>query len=322
MVVPLVLRLSVSMKTLHRAAREGDLDELREGIARGDDVNGRDGEDDWGNMPPLMWACLMGRHECARALIEAGAAVDVVSYGATALMMVCISGSHECAQALSDAGAAVDEVGIGGRTALAIACEVGHHECAHALIDACAAVDMVDNNGNTSLMKACVIGRHECIRALIDAQADLELTNRHGKNALMIACESLPPYSYYPQSMRQGGVRCALSLLEATAPIQVADFPDWAAALQFACGRLQLMEVVLASHVIEDAPQLANVRDLQTDAQGVIVNFAGDMLALAKLPKRPHKNLNNCVTKTYTSTDHDDPFPTLPTVFTAAMSAA
>jgi hypothetical protein len=36
---------------------------------------------------------------------------------------------------------------------------------------------------------------------------------------------------------------------------------------------------VLASpHVIEDVPQLASVRDLHTDAQGVFINFAGDML--------------------------------------------
>jgi hypothetical protein len=71
------------------------------------------------------------------------------------------------------------------------------------------------------------------------------------------------------------------------APIREADFPDGAASLKYAGERLQLIEAVLASpHVIEDAPQLASVRDLHTDAQGVFVNFAGDMLALAKLPKR------------------------------------
>ena len=85
---------------------------------------------------------------------------------------------------------------------------------------------------------------------------------------------------------------CALALLEATAPIRAADFRDGAALLKYAGERLQLIEAVLASpHVIEDAPQLASVRDLQrvqTDAQGVFVNFAGDMLerySIAKLPK-------------------------------------
>ena len=136
------------------------------------------------------------------------------------------------------------------------------------------------SGGMTALMLACYNGHHECAQALIDAHADLELTNRDGQNALMIACESPP--SYYSQSQRQGKIRCALAILAATAPIEVADFPDQAASLKFACERLQLIEAVLSStHVIEDAPQLASVRDLQTDAQGIIVSFAGDMLAIA-----------------------------------------
>ena len=86
--------------------------------------------------------------------------------------------------------------------------------------------------------------------------------------------------------MRQGKIRCALAILAATAPIEVADFPDQAASLKFACERLQLIETVLSStHVIEDAPQLARVRDLQTDAQDIIVTFAGAMPAIAQLPK-------------------------------------
>ena len=60
----------------------------------------------------------------------------------------------------------------------------------------------------------------------------------------------------------------------------MTDFPEQAASLKFSCDRLQHIETVLSStHVIEDAPQLARVRDLQTDAQGIIVSFAGDMPA-------------------------------------------
>jgi hypothetical protein len=39
-------------------------------------------------------------------------------------------------------------------------------------------------------------------------------------------------------------------------------------------------------HVIQDAPPLANAGALKTDAQCIVANFARDMLALAKLPKR------------------------------------
>ena len=61
--------------------------------------------------------------------------------------------------------------------------------------------------------------------------------------------------------------------------IREAAFPDGEASLKLASERLQQIEVVLAStHVIEDAPPLANVGDLKTDAQGVVVDFARDML--------------------------------------------
>jgi hypothetical protein len=199
-------------------------------------------------------------------------------------MHACGIGHLECALTLIGAGAAVDTVGNYGWAALMWASGGGHHECAQALIDAGAAVDTVNNAGKTALMCACDSGHHECAQALIDAPADLELTNRDGKNALMFACESPP--STWAQSQRQGRIRCALALLEATAPIQEADFPDRASSLQFACGRLQLIEVVLAmKHTIEDAPPLANVGDLKTDAQGIVASFASDMLAIAKLPK-------------------------------------
>ena len=84
-------------------------------------------------------------------------------------------------------------------------------------------MDMVNNDRWTALMWACYGGHHECARALTDAHADLELTNRDGQNALMKACESPP--SYYSQSERHGRIRCALAILEATAPIREADFP-------------------------------------------------------------------------------------------------
>ena len=207
-------------------------------------------------------------------------------------MWACIEGHHECAQALINAGAAVDMVDNIGNTALIMACINDHHECARALIGAGAAVDMVDNNGKTALMRACDLGRHECAQALIDAHADLELTNRDGQNALMIACESPP--SNYSESLRQGKIRCAVSLLAATAPVEVADFPDQAASLKFTCERLQLIEAVLAStestHVIVDASPLARVRALQTDAQDIVVICSRDILASRK-PRRRSRRL-------------------------------
>ena len=131
-------------------------------------------------------------------------------------------------------------------------------------------------------MLACSLGHHECAQALIDAQAGLELKNRDGQNALMIACESPP--SNYSQSQRQGKIRCALAILEATAPIRAADFSDLAASLKFACERLRVLGKVLArSHVIEhaSAPVLnERVGTLTADAQRIVTDFACFALAL------------------------------------------
>ena len=161
------------------------------------------------------------------------------------------------------------------------ACFEGHRECAQALIEANAAVDMADDGVLTALMLACDSAHHECAQVLIDAQADVELTNARGGNALMIAT----------QSRRQNRIWWALALLEATALIQETDFPDRAASLKFACGRLQLIEVVLAStYVIEAAPPLASVNALKIDAQGIVVSFASEMLACAT-PRRRSRRL-------------------------------
>ena len=66
----------------------------------------------------------------------------VDNYGYTALLLACSSGHHECAQALINAGAAVDKEVKDGATALMWACDKGHHECAQALIDARADLEL------------------------------------------------------------------------------------------------------------------------------------------------------------------------------------
>jgi hypothetical protein len=264
------------------------LEALHDRIARGDDVDGRDG---WG-YTPLMHACESGHLNCAQALIGAGAAVDMVNNnGWTALMKACLSRHHECAQALIDEGAAVDEVDNAGRTALMFACASGRHECAQALIDAGAAVDRVDNAGRTALMFACSRGNHECARALIDAQADLELTNRDGQNALMIACAS-SPLSNDSQSQRQGRAECVLALLESMEPIREDVVADQAASLKCACERHRVLQVVLsASHIIECVPAtLERASVLVSDVHSIIAIFARDMLASAN-PRRRSRRL-------------------------------
>ena len=69
--------------SLHDVAAVGDLEALRDRIERGENVDGRGGN----GWTPLMRACVRDHLECVEALIDAGAAVDMVSNnGLTALM--------------------------------------------------------------------------------------------------------------------------------------------------------------------------------------------------------------------------------------------
>ena len=148
-------RLSVAMTHhLPRAIQDGDLTALRDRIARGDDVDGRDGA---GWTPPLMFACFWGRHECAQALIDAGAALDTENnIGSTALMLACEMGHLECAQALIEVQADLELTNRVGKNALMIACESpppswltqsqrqGRIRCALALLGATAPIQEAD----------------------------------------------------------------------------------------------------------------------------------------------------------------------------------
>ena len=230
---------------------------MRDNIARGEDVDGRDGS----GWTPLIQACDVGHLECAQALIEANAAVDTVDYGgSTALMGACVDGHHECAQALIAVGAAVDMVNNYGMTALMLACFWGQHECAQALLDAGAAVDHANHFGVTALMKAVESPSLDRIREECDAEGDVDDDSDEDSDMDEEELEQRSEERLQQRSelrleeRRQGRAWCVQALLEAMTPIRGAGFPDRAASLAFACERLQLLgEVMATSHVIEHA---------------------------------------------------------------------
>ena len=98
-----------------------------------------------------MLSCQGGHEHCARALIEAKAALDTQdSQDFTALMIACSKNHEECARALIEAGAEKDKTGPQNATALMLACQNGHDLCARALIEAGANVNH-RANGETAL---------------------------------------------------------------------------------------------------------------------------------------------------------------------------
>jgi ankyrin repeat protein len=95
--------LKPELDLLVRAARRGDLDEMRRLLAAGADPNA--GAD----LPPLHGACYAGKLEAARLLVEHGASLTLLSsYGGTPLG-TCIYGSTDCFDEEGGPGARLPE---------------------------------------------------------------------------------------------------------------------------------------------------------------------------------------------------------------------
>jgi len=101
---------------IFKAAGDGDLKALKQHIEAGTDLDQRFSDD---QSTPLMIAALFGRTEAAKALIEAGADLDLQKNdGSTALMNAAFFCHPEIVQALLDKGADKSITNNTGSTAL------------------------------------------------------------------------------------------------------------------------------------------------------------------------------------------------------------
>ena len=108
-------------------------------------------------------------------------------------MWACQSGHDLCARALIEAGGAVDARQPDGETSLTLSCRGGHEVCTRVLLEAGAAVDLAlepdaeDGPCFTALMFAAQNGHDPCTRALIEAGADTKIKAPGFGNAYEIA---------------------------------------------------------------------------------------------------------------------------------------
>lgn len=114
-------------------------------------VNDARDEDGW---TALHLACFWGHVECVKALLGAGAVVDLADIeGRTALHMACLYGEAASVQLLLDANADTSLLaGRAGKTALEYAHESGSTSCATMLVahDAACFADEVEVVGELS----------------------------------------------------------------------------------------------------------------------------------------------------------------------------
>lgn len=175
---------------LHAAAHRGDLAALRQAIAAGADVNGRDGH----GRTPLHVAAFAKQPEAIRALATAGADLGRLEDDRyDAVTIAAVADDNETLRVLLSLGASAKlTTSRYDGTALIAAAHLGHDGVVRQLIAAGAPLDHVNNLHWTALIEAIVLGdggpRHQAVlAALLQAGASTVLADRSGAKPLALA---------------------------------------------------------------------------------------------------------------------------------------
>ncbi len=142
------------------AAQYGDIEELRDAIASGCDIDAVIGPrvlcENWVvQCTPLILAARGGHMDCMRLLLE-----------------------NNCNKEASDGRR---------RTALLMAAERGRADCVRLLVEGGANKDAKDDAGMTALIRAAKGGHTECVRLLVEGGADTAAVDYSGSSALAVA---------------------------------------------------------------------------------------------------------------------------------------
>lgn len=177
---------------LHKAAHEGNLEQVEKLIAAGVDLEERDPH----QRTAFHIAGFGGNIEIMRRLAKAGADVNAYEKGVYDVVTIAaVANDVETMKVALELGNRSDNVtSIYDGTALIAAAHLGHFEVVQTLIEAGAPIDHVNNLHWTALIEAVVLGdggenHQKTAKALVDAGADRSLTDRDGRTPLDLAKE-------------------------------------------------------------------------------------------------------------------------------------
>lgn len=158
------------------AARNGDLDQVRELIDAGADVNLPQAD----GSTPLLWAAYQSHPEMVTALIDAGADPDAANgFGITPLLQAGRYGATPVIEALLDGGATLESKHPEGETALMAAARAGSAEAVSLLLERGSDPNAVESLWHqTALMWAASEGHLDVVDVLLNAGADPNLQAR------------------------------------------------------------------------------------------------------------------------------------------------
>ena len=187
---PLVaLGQSMNETALHGAAANDDVTAIRDLLAKGTDVDARDGN----GRTALLIATHENKIDAAKALIEAGADVNAKDgIDDSPYLYAGARGHLEILKLTLAHGADLKSTNRFGGTALIPAAERGHVETVRTLIEAGVDVDHVNNLGWTALLEAIILGdggtsHQQIVDLLVMSGANVNLADRDGVTPLQHA---------------------------------------------------------------------------------------------------------------------------------------
>jgi cytohesin len=170
-------------ENLEAAAKAGDLQSLRELLAKGCDPNATNA---------TLWTALhqasqKGHSDCVKVLLENGALVDCKDrVGRTSLMLAAPS-SDMIVRLLLKAGADHSCKTRVGDSALHWAASKGNSSSIETLLANGAAPNARNTEGRTPLMQSALYGHSDAVSALLAAGADPAIRDTLGRTALDVA---------------------------------------------------------------------------------------------------------------------------------------
>ena len=176
-----VSSLPMVSSALYSAVWRGQVDQVRQLVAGGLNVNARTEDGD-----PLIREAIWRDHvEIVQILVDAGAHVNVNDSDGDPVIREAIWRNHvRIVQILVDAGADVDARDDDGEPVLREAIWRDHRDIVRVLVDAGANVDAKDADDDPLLFEAVWRGHTAIVRILADAGVDVNARNSDGDSAL------------------------------------------------------------------------------------------------------------------------------------------